>query len=261
MEKKILLVEISSVDKKPLVSSLYAMGYTPVEITLAEINATLALPISREKLENSCLMIVDAKNGHGQDIIKAVINAQKNLVSDTALDLPIVALIGSNKSNKHLMYDQGAFDYISSPLIPAELSLRITYAADTFAATQASLQAVLKPIASPLFSQEYASILAESTAHYLKSRLHEDINFAVLTIEMCANRNKINEAFKVFYGITVFAWLHEKRMEMAEILLKTTTLTVLEVGDRVGYSDSNNFSTAFKREYKLSPRHYRQSLS
>jgi AraC-like DNA-binding protein len=59
----------------------------------------------------------------------------------------------------------------------------------------------------------------------------------------------------------VFAWLYEKRMSLAQTLLKTTTLSILQVGDLVGYPDSNNFSTAFKREYQLSPRQYRRTLS
>jgi AraC-like DNA-binding protein len=78
---------------------------------------------------------------------------------------------------------------------------------------------------------------------------------------MGTNRNQLNNAFKTRYGLTVFAWLLKKRMSLAQKLLKTTTLSILQVGDQVGYPDSNNFSTAFKREYKLSPKHYRQSLS
>jgi AraC-like DNA-binding protein len=95
----------------------------------------------------------------------------------------------------------------------------------------------------------------------LQTKLGEDIKLGELIVKMGTNRNKLNDAFKSSYGITVFAWLHEKRMSLAQKLLKTTTLSILQVGDQVGYPDSNNFSTAFKREYKLSPRHYRQSLS
>ena len=76
---------------------------------------------------------------------------------------------------------------------------------------------------------------------------------------MGTNRNQLNDVFKTRYGLTVFAWLLKKRMSLAQKLLKTTAFSILQVGDQVGYPDSNNFSTAFKREYKLSPRDYRQS--
>jgi transcriptional regulator GlxA family with amidase domain len=114
--------------------------------------------------------------------------------------------------------------------------------------------------ATPLINQQTMA-LAKNTAAYLQTQLGEDIKLSELTVKMGTNRNKLNDAFKNSYGITVFAWLLKKRMLLAQTLLKTTTLSILQVGGQVGYPDSNNFSTAFKREYKLSPRHYRKSLS
>ena len=99
--------------------------------------------------------------------------------------------------------------------------------------------------------------MAKNTAVYLQTKLGEDIKLCELIVKMGTHRNQLNDAFKTRYGITVFAWLHEKRMTLTQKLLKTTTLSILQVGDQVGYSYSNNFSTAFKREYQLSPRHYR----
>jgi AraC-like DNA-binding protein len=103
--------------------------------------------------------------------------------------------------------------------------------------------------------------LVNNTAAYLQTKLGEDIKIRELIVKMGTNRNKLNDAFKSSYGLTVFDWVFKKRMSLAQKSLKTTTLSILQVGDHVGYPDSNNFSTAFKREYKLSQRHYRQSLS
>jgi AraC-like DNA-binding protein len=114
--------------------------------------------------------------------------------------------------------------------------------------------------ATPLIKKKKPS-LAKNTAVYLQTKLGEDIKLSELIVKMGTNRNQLNNAFKTRYGLTVFAWLLKKRMSLAQKLLKTTTLSILQVGDQVGYPDSNNFSTAFKREYKLSPKHYRQSLS
>jgi AraC-like DNA-binding protein len=113
--------------------------------------------------------------------------------------------------------------------------------------------------ATPLIEQK-ALDLAKNTDTYLQTQLSENIKFSELIVEVSTNRNQFNDAFKTRYGVTVFAWLLKKRMSLTQTLLQTTTLSILQVGDQVGYPDSNNFSTAFKREYKLSPRHYRQSL-
>jgi AraC-like DNA-binding protein len=225
-KKHVLLVEIRSPDKQQLTCILKTLGYIPVEIINADNNESRILKIS-----NSCLIIVDV-----------------------------------NKSNKHELYTLGVFDYISCPLIPQELTLRITHAIDYFETAQAPLytftsasKACLK-VAAPLIKQKAMALaLATNTAAYLQTKLSEDIKLSELIVKMGTNRNQLNDAFKTSYGLTVFAWLLKKRMSLAQKLLKATTLSILQVGDQVGYPDSNNFSTAFKREYKLSPRDYRQS--
>jgi AraC-like DNA-binding protein/DNA-binding winged helix-turn-helix (wHTH) protein len=261
----VLLVEINSADKQQLGLALKKLGYTPIEISTAENNNSRISKIEYDKISNSCLIIVDAKN-HGQTVMKSVHEAQNAIFSETGLHRPVLSLVDFNKSNKHELYALGAFDYLSYPIIPQELTLRITHAINYFEAAQAPLHAFILPsqahkeVATPLIKKK-AQALAENTAAYLQTKLGEDIKLCELIVKMGTNRNKLNDAFKTSYGLTVFAWLLKKRMSLAQKLLKTTTLSILQVGDQVGYPDSNNFSTAFKREYQLSPKHYRQSLS
>jgi AraC-like DNA-binding protein len=49
-------------------------------------------------------------------------------------------------------------------------------------------------------------------------------------------------------------------LRAAELLL-TTSGSILQVAEQVGYLDSNNFSTAFKNTMDISPRQYRQKFS
>jgi transcriptional regulator GlxA family with amidase domain len=93
--------------------------------------------------------------------------------------------------------------------------------------------------------------LAKNTAVYLQTQLGEDTKISGLIIKIGTHRNQLNNTYKTSYGLTAFAWLHEKRMSMAQTLLKTTTLSILQVDVQVSYSDSNNFSTAFKRDYNF----------
>jgi hypothetical protein len=51
--------------------------------------------------------------------------------------------------------------------------------------------------------------LAKNTAAYLQTRLGEDIKLSELIVKVGTNRNKLNDAFKISYGLTAFAWLHE----------------------------------------------------
>ena len=261
----VLLIDIRSADKQQLNTTLTKLGYIPVEINNTDNNKSRILDIKNEIISNSCLIIVDAKT-HGQKILNSVYEAQNTIFSQPGLHRPVLSLVGANKNSKHELFALGVFDYLSCPLIPQELTLRITHAINYFEAAQASSYALTlsrkgrQKAASPLI-QTKAMTLAKNAAAYLQTKLGEDIQLSELIVKMGTNRNKLNDAFKTSYGLTVFAWLHEKRMSLAQELLETTTLGILQVGEQVGYPDSNNFSTAFKRKYKLSPRHYRQSLS
>jgi AraC-like DNA-binding protein len=263
-ENHVLLVEISSVDKQPVCSALEKLGYIAIEISNDDNNKSRISKVEYDKISNSCLIIVDAKS-HDQRVLKSVNDAQHAIFFQTELHRPVLSLVDFNKSNNHELSTLGVFDYVSCPLIPQELTFRITHAISYFEAAQAPLHIILPSkaclkAATPLIKQK-ALVLAKNTAAYLQTQLGENIKFSELIVKMGTNRNQLNDAFKTRYGITVFAWLLKKRMSLAQTLLQTTTLSILQVGDQVGYPDSNNFSTAFKREYKLSPRHYRQSLS
>jgi AraC-like DNA-binding protein len=264
-KKHVLLVEIRLADKQQIIFTLNKMGFIPIEINHADNDASHTLKVNNEKISKSCLIIIDAKS-HDQRVLKAVNEAQNSIFSQPGLHRPILSLVDVNKNNKHELYALGVFDYVSCPLIPQELTLRITHAINYFEAAQAHSYAhtlsskARQKAATPLIKKKNLA-LAKNTTVYLQTKLGEEIKLGELIVKMGTNRNQLNDAFKTSYGLTVFAWLLKKRMSLAQRLLKTTTLSILQVGDQVGYPDSNNFSTAFKREYKLSPRHYRQSLS
>ena len=54
--------------------------------------------------------------------------------------------------------------------------------------------------------------------------------------------------------------LLEIRMEKAKELLRSTTLTVSEIGEKVGYSSSQYFAVCFKKYTGLSPKAYRNQI-
>jgi AraC-like DNA-binding protein len=59
------------------------------------------------------------------------------------------------------------------------------------------------------------------------------------------------QGFQVQFGITVFGYLTNQRMEQAHHLLHNRELTVAEVANIVGYSHLGHFAAAFKRKYGI----------
>lgn len=71
-------------------------------------------------------------------------------------------------------------------------------------------------------------------------------------------RTTMMECFKAIYGKSIYAFQKEYKMQMAAQLLSTTELSISEIAIKMGYSNPNKFSSAFKTATGLSPRAYRR---
>jgi len=65
--------------------------------------------------------------------------------------------------------------------------------------------------------------------------------------------------FKQLFGAAPIAYLLHVRLHTAASLLRDTSLSVSEVGRRVGYRDIYYFSRHFKRQFGVSPRRLRKT--
>lgn len=177
---------------------------------------------------------------------------------------PILAVVDAFDSNKQRLFELGAFDYISTPLLVAELTVRVQSAIYHFAWSDGQTveptpfrQIAAQTVITDMANQAHF-VLAEKTAIYLNSQLANAVNLEQLSKIMGTNRNKLNKSFKACFGVTIFTWLLEQRMLLAAQLLDSTSLALIQIAQRVGYPDSNNFSTAFKRTFHLAPLQYRK---
>lgn len=64
---------------------------------------------------------------------------------------------------------------------------------------------------------------------------------------------RLNAIFEDIAGLSVFEFIRRERMRMAALMLGQSTLAVAEVALEVGYANSANFSTEFKKFWGKSP--------
>lgn len=67
----------------------------------------------------------------------------------------------------------------------------------------------------------------------------------------------LSHMFKRRTGIKLVDYIHKARIRQAKQLLETTSSTIAEISQQVGYSNSASFSTTFKRYESMTPREYR----
>ncbi len=70
-------------------------------------------------------------------------------------------------------------------------------------------------------------------------------------------RSHLNHVFQKELNISIQNFLIDFRMHKAANLLVSTTLSIKEISNRVGYNDQLVFSKAFKKKFEMSPKSYR----
>jgi AraC-like DNA-binding protein len=74
------------------------------------------------------------------------------------------------------------------------------------------------------------------------------------------NDYKLKLGFRYCFGTTAFGYLHHYRMEQARSLLGRNQLSIKEIGQKVGYTNSRRFAIAFKQRFGVSPQAYRTGI-
>lgn len=169
--------------------------------------------------------------------------------------IPIIFLSAHSEPERRVQgLLAGAVDYIGKPFNFDEVLLR----------AQVHLRSRGGVAASATASSESAGPLHTILFHAARVHLLADLKQAPdlqkLARLVGTNTKRLNEAFKVCAGVTVFDYLREERMREARQLLGRTSLPIAEIACRVGYRTSANFATAFKERFGLSPSHYRQNV-
>jgi AraC-like DNA-binding protein len=102
--------------------------------------------------------------------------------------------------------------------------------------------------------------IAEKARTIIVSDLSQYDSIPALAKKAGTNAFKLKKVFKKYYGMTVFAFSRQERMEKAKELLRETNYTLQTIGELVGYSEGNNFQTAFKAVAGKTPGEWRRGM-
>ena len=88
----------------------------------------------------------------------------------------------------------------------------------------------------------------------LESHISDPLTIEQLARRVGLNRRKLKSGFKQTYGMTIFEYGHNHRMEVAWTLLSNNRKSIARVAEAVGYEYTSNFCSAFKRRFGISPK-------
>lgn len=88
----------------------------------------------------------------------------------------------------------------------------------------------------------------------------EPVTIADLSKRHFMCESKLREVFRDQYGITIYQYILNRRMEYARELLSAPGAQVKDVAGLVGYSNISHFSDAFRKKFGCTPSEYKRGL-
>jgi AraC family transcriptional regulator len=103
-------------------------------------------------------------------------------------------------------------------------------------------------------------LVAHIAMRHIRDHLERSITLRDLAGECGLGVTHFSRAFKQATGVTPHRYVRSARIERACELLQTTSLTIGEVAEAVGFRGQSHFSTAFTQERGITPSAYRRRL-
>lgn len=92
---------------------------------------------------------------------------------------------------------------------------------------------------------------------YIAQHINENIQIETLADIMHVSKIYFTSLFSQTFNISPMKYILEKRIFLAQELLMTSSLSVREIAEKLGYSNEYYFSTSFKRILGISPSKWR----
>ena len=97
----------------------------------------------------------------------------------------------------------------------------------------------------------HAFLLEHFSEHYTIAELSERFSISPTVMKKC---------FHGVYGDSIYAYMKQYRLHVAERLLRESDLSIGEIAAQIGYLNPNKFTSAFCAEYGMPPTAYRKDV-
>ncbi len=93
---------------------------------------------------------------------------------------------------------------------------------------------------------------------YIRQHMDEDIRLETLAGRACLSKDHFIRLFRQEMNTTPLKYINQKKMEKAQLLLLTESLSVKEVAYRLAFDDYSYFNRLFKKVTGMTPQEYRR---
>ncbi len=94
-------------------------------------------------------------------------------------------------------------------------------------------------------------------AYIIENNIDKPLTIRELALKVGVNEKKLKCGFKEVFNNTVYGYLFDYKMKIAEHMLRNTQEPISEIALKCGFDYPSHFSTAFKRRFGVSPHKWR----
>ncbi len=177
-------------------------------------------------------------------------------------NIPVIFLSAAMEPEDKLRgFSAGAADYITKPFSEQEVLARIFVQLGEHhrlkALTCQAVDETLGDVSAALASRRDRKMLNQAIS-ILNRQLNQPPSGIDLAHTVGTNQQRLTRIFREQLGMSPFEYVQQLRLERGRGLLHDTDLQVQLIADRVGYRNAGDFTRAFRRQFGVTPRHYRQ---
>ena len=103
----------------------------------------------------------------------------------------------------------------------------------------------------------YRDIIKKAQDYIQENYLSKDISIHLVAREVGLSPNYFSTIFSQETGETFISYLTNLRIEQAKLLLKTTSMRIIDISYEIGYNDTQYFSYVFKKKVGMTPKEFR----
>ncbi len=112
---------------------------------------------------------------------------------------------------------------------------------------------------SPGYLNKINAELAESARKLLTADLSTHITIEQMAAKLDMGITALKASFKSVYGIPIYQYWKDLRLQKAQQLLRETTMPIADIAASIGYTNPAKFSSAFKKRFGVTPTGYRRT--
>ena len=106
---------------------------------------------------------------------------------------------------------------------------------------------------------KYSPIVKQALM-FINLNISSNLTVKKVAFEVGLSPDYLTRLFKKELRVNIITYINRKRIDTSLELLKNVNLSIEEIGDLIGLSNTSYFYTIFKREIGVSPKQYRNSL-